>query len=343
MKTPLKATAIFVLTTTAFGSASASDSDVEPITLKFAEWLPTTSFAVEHGTNPFMAKVDQLSGGKMKFEFYPAEQLGRGSESLTLLQTGVADIANVSPAYISEKFPLSGVVELPEIVKSSCGAANSYYELAQPGGVIYEAEFKRHNIRPLWVGNMGEYRILTNDQNISSIDDLSGMRIRTAGGPMAITATELGASPVRMQGSDVLTSLSRGTLDGVFFPVRGTVDYGLAPALDQMIPNLSVGSFGLTFSISDRVWDGLSSRQQEILTEAGKYAMKTYCDYVDTSESDVIRTLENEFGVTQVPLSESDLEKAKAKLNNVYDKWAEPLEKRGLPARLVIEGMQKSN
>jgi len=322
----------------ACGSVSAAE--VEPITLKFAEWLPTTSFATEHGANPFMAKVEELSNGKMKFDFYPAEQLGRGSESLTLLQTGVADIANVSPAYISEKFPLSGVVELPEIVKNSCSAAESFYEMARPGGVIYEAEFKKHGIRPLWVGNMGRYRILTSNTNISSLDDLVGLRIRTAGGPMAITAAELGSSPVRMQGSDVLTSLTRGTLDGVYFPVRGTLDYGLAPALDQLIPNLSVGSFGLTYSISDRVWGDLSKQQQDILIEAGKYAMQTYCKYVDNSEPEIIKILENEHGVTQVFLSDSDLSKAKSKLKNVYDEWAESLEKRGLPARKAMEGMQ---
>ena len=319
---------------------TASGSEVEPVTLKFAEWLPTTSFATEHGANPFMEKVEELSGGKMKFDFYPAEQLGRGSESLTLLQTGVADIANVSPAYISEKFPLSGVVELPGIVQGSCSAADSYYELAQPGGSIYEAEFKRHGIRPLWVGNMGQYRILTNNKNVSSIDDLAGLRIRTAGGPMALTATELEASPVRMQGSDVLTSLSRGTLDGVFFPVRGILDYGLAPALDQLIPNLAVGSFGLTYSISDRVWEGLSEKQQDILVEAGKYAMQTYCEYVDTSDPENVKVLVQEHGIKKTPLSDSDLKEAKAKFENVYAEWAERLEKRGMPARNVIEGMQ---
>lgn len=158
---------------------------------------------------------------------------------------------------------------------------------------------------------------------------------------MALTATELGSSPVRMQGSDVLTSLSRGTLDGVYFPVRGILDYGLAPALDQLVPNLSVGSFGLTFSISDRVGNGLSEKQQEILTKAGKYAMQTYCEYVDASEPEVVRTLEEKYGITLVPLSEDDLKKAKTNLESVYDKWAKPLENRGLPARKVIEGMQK--
>lgn len=324
-----------------FHVAPTSAADIEPVTLRFAEWLPTTSFAIEHGATPFMDKVKELSDGKITFEFYPAEQLGRGSESLTLLQTGVADIANVSPAYISEKFPLSGVVELPEIVKNSCDAADAFFTLAQPGGAIYEAEFKKNKIRPLWVGNMGRYKILTNGKDISSLDDLSGLRIRTAGGPMAITASALGSSPVRLQGSDVLTSLSRGTLDGVYFPVRGILDYGLAPALDQQIPNLTVGSFGLTFSISDRVWAKLSDEQQEVLTEAGKYAMKTYCEYVDASESELTQVLENEHGIKQVSLSDSDLEKAKPKIESVYSQWAEPLEKRGLPAKEVIAEMQK--
>ncbi|MFI0474115.1 TRAP transporter substrate-binding protein DctP [Halomonas sp. HMF6819] len=329
-----------LLMTGIFACCSASAEEVEPVTLKFAEWLPTTSFATEHGANPFMEKVAELSNGNIQFDFYPAEQLGRGSESLTLLQTGVADIANVAPAYMPEKLPLSGVVELPEIVKNSCSAADSFYELAQPGGTIYEAEFKRHGIRPLWVGNMGRYRILTNNKDIASLDDLNGLRIRTAGGPMTLTADALGSSPVTMQGSDVLTSLSRGTLDGVYYPLRGILDYGLAPALDQLVPNLSVGSFGLTYSISDRVWESLSEQQQDILLEAGRYAMQTYCDYVDSSEPEIIQVLENEYDITQAPFSDSDLEQAQTDLEEVYARWAEPLEARGLPAQQVIEEMQ---
>lgn len=157
---------------------------------------------------------------------------------------------------------------------------------------------------------------------------------------MTLTADALGSSPVTMQGSDVLTSLSRGTLDGVYYPVRGILDYGLAPALDQLVPNLSVGSFGLTYSISDRVWESLSQQQQDILVEAGRYAMQTYCDYVDNSEPEIIKVLEDEHGITQMPLSDSDLEKARANLEGVYDRWAEPLETRGMPAKEVIEGMQ---
>ena len=331
----LAMTSATFLTTASFSVIS----DENVVTLKFADWMPVSSFVKEYGADPFMAKATELSNGTIQFDFYLAEQLGRGSESLTLLRTGVADIANVAPAYISERFPLSGVIELPEVVTSSCGAANTFYSLSQPGGALYEAEFQSNGIRPLFTANLGQYRILTNNKNISTIDDMSGMRIRTAGGPMAITAESLNSSAVRMQGSDVLTSLTRGTLDGVFFPLRGILDYGLAPALDQVIANLSVGSFAITYSISDSAWNKLSDNHKNILIEAGRYANQVHCEYVDSAEPTILAQLNEEHGIEPIWLSDDEVAQANVMLEGVYESWVLPLEKRGLPAEEVLNEM----
>jgi TRAP-type C4-dicarboxylate transport system substrate-binding protein len=61
----------------------------------------------------FMDRATALSNGRIKFEWYPAEQLGKAKDLLALVQTGVADMADVVPGYVPDKLPLSGVAELP--------------------------------------------------------------------------------------------------------------------------------------------------------------------------------------------------------------------------------------
>ncbi len=320
-------------------ATSGTTQAQESVTLRFADWMPESAFTTAYGAKAFMDKAKELSGGRIDFQYFPAEQLGKGSESLTLLQNGVADIANVAPAYVSERLPLSGVVELPGAVTDSCTAAGKFYDMVQPGAVLYEAEYKKNKVRPLFTANLGPYRVLTNNQNLSSPVDFSGLKLRTAGGAMAMTADQLGSNPIRMQGSDVLPSLSRGTLDGVFWGLISVEDWSLEKALDQMIPNLSVGSFNVTYSISDRTWDKLSPELREILVKAGQYANQNHCDYVNHAETQAITDLEEKHGIQPLNLPENELVKIQGKLTEVHKKWAEPLNKRGLPADEVVKQM----
>ena len=320
------------------GSATIANAQ-DKATLRFADWMPESAFTTTYGAKAFMEKAEELSEGRISFQYFPAEQLGKGSETLTLLNSGVADIANVAPAYLSEHLPLSGVVELPGVVTDSCTAANKFYDLVQPGESLYEAEFKRKDIRPLFTANLGPYRILTNNQGLSTPLDISGLKLRTAGGAMAMTADRLGANPIRMQGSDVLPSLSRGTLDGVFWGLISIEDWSLETALDQMVPNLSIGSFNVTYSMSNRAWDKLSPENREILVKAGQYANQIHCNYVNRAEEKAISDLEEKHGIAPLYLPEDELKRIREDLTQVHEDWATPLEKRGLPANEVVEKM----
>src|SRR5690554_3749832 len=90
-----------VTTALAVGSVATASAQ-DKVTLRFADWMPGSAFTTTYGAQAFMTKAEELSEGRISFQYFPAEQLGKRSEALTLLQSGVADIANVAPAYLSE-------------------------------------------------------------------------------------------------------------------------------------------------------------------------------------------------------------------------------------------------
>jgi TRAP-type C4-dicarboxylate transport system substrate-binding protein len=316
-----------------FGASSA----MADVTLTFADWQVPAAFTTQEGATVFMEKAKELSGGEIDFKYYPAEQLGKGGKMLRLIQTGVADISHVSPAYITDKFPLTTVSELPGMSLDSCALANAVYEMAQPGGKLYENEFKPNGIRLLFSGNLGPYSILTTEKPVKSVDDLAGLNMRTAGGPMEMTATALGANAIRMTGSETLPSLSRGTLDGLLWPIPLITDWGLEGSLNYMMPSPSTGSFVVTYSISERKWNSLSEKQQKALQEAGKYATQQYCEYVNNVWEKAKDDLEENYNFTSNTMPESEIEKAKAKFETVNQTWAKNLEDRGLPGKAVYK------
>src|SRR5690606_24191003 len=169
-----KKTSTFVcrLTMTAVAGAAALLSipaqAQEKIKLKFADWMPTSHYTVTHGAHPFMDKAKELSQGRIEFQYFPSEQLGKAKDLLTLVQSGAADIVDISPSYISDKFALSSVAELPAMFTTACQGSYAYAELAAEGGILAEREFKPNRIRVLASIAYAPYKVATVGQKVET-------------------------------------------------------------------------------------------------------------------------------------------------------------------------------
>src|SRR5690606_9939277 len=82
-------------------------------TFRVGDPFPTGHYIAENTIKPFMAEVEKRTNGQVKFEYYPAQQLGKAKDLMSLALSGVADIAYVAPSFVTDKLPLSVVAELP--------------------------------------------------------------------------------------------------------------------------------------------------------------------------------------------------------------------------------------
>ena len=60
----------------------ASGAMAAEITMRVADSFPTGHYIVENGTKPWMAKIKELTNGKVDFEYYPAQQLGKAKDMM---------------------------------------------------------------------------------------------------------------------------------------------------------------------------------------------------------------------------------------------------------------------
>ncbi|MEQ8928591.1 MAG: TRAP transporter substrate-binding protein DctP [Silicimonas sp.] len=311
----------------------------ETVTLRFADWQARSHYTVPNMAEPFMEKATELSDGRIQFEYFPGEQLGKGKDALSLLQSNVADVANVSPAYISDKFSLSSVAELPAMFSTACEGSNALMDVATSNGALAEHEFGPLGIRVLAGATYAPYKIITVDQMVDEVSDMKGLKLRTAGGAMDMTARQVDAVSVRMPGPDVLSSLSRGTLDGALWPLLSVEPFDLQTELNHMTTDVSMGSFVTVYAISDATWEKLDDATREILVEAGEYASQNHCEYVDTAEQDVIARLEGK-GMAPNTMKDGELDALREKLSAVQVNWAETLDERGQPGTEVLNAFQ---
>ena len=99
------------------GAAVAQD---KTISLRVADSFPAGHFIPATATIPWMDEVTKKTNGRVKFEYFPAQQLGKAPDLLNLTQTGVADIGYVGMSYVSDKMPLSSVAQLPGAFTTAC-------------------------------------------------------------------------------------------------------------------------------------------------------------------------------------------------------------------------------
>ena len=197
----------------------------DPITLRVADSFPKGHYLVKLILEPWMDEVKKRTNNAVTFEHYPAQQLGKAADMLKLTQTGVADIGYVAPAYTSDKMPVSEVAMLPGAFEHSCQGTLAYWKLAR-SGVIAEQDYAANNIRLLLAVSLPQYRIFTVKQPVKDVGDVTGLKLRSTGGAQDLTLRAIGAVPVRMAAPDAYESLSRGTMDGLLFPLESVVAYG---------------------------------------------------------------------------------------------------------------------
>lgn len=310
-------------------------------TLRIGDSLPSGHYIAEGLIEFWMDEVKDQLGDDIDFDHFPAEQLGKAGDMLSLAQTGVLDISYVGPSYVSDKMPLSAVAQLPGMFGNSCEGTLAYWELVKPGGLLYELEFEPNEVRPLMALALSPYQIYTAKKEIEGIDSFKGLKLRATGGAMEETVLNLDAVPVQMAAPDTRDALSRGTLDGLVFPNSSLPPYDLHGLLKYATDGVSLGSFVATYSISNERWASLSDKEREVFTQVGEAATKHACELVDELDAEDKEKVKAA-GVTYVTLGEDDLEKLNQATSDTAKKWAEDLDKRNRKGTEVLKAYQNA-
>jgi TRAP-type C4-dicarboxylate transport system substrate-binding protein len=93
----------------ACGPGSAQDT---PVTLRFSHWSPQhpmSQIAVPEWVNA----IEKDSGGSIKIQVFPSQQLGKAIDHYDMARDGVADITWVNAGLQPGRFPLAQALEMP--------------------------------------------------------------------------------------------------------------------------------------------------------------------------------------------------------------------------------------
>jgi len=116
----------------ALGAPALSGIAQQAVTLKFHTFMSPQSNVWLGMHKPWMEKIEKESAGRIKFEGYPAMQLGGTPVQLyDQARDGVVDVVWTLPGNTAGRFPRVEVFELPFIMTNAEATSKAYWEYIQ--------------------------------------------------------------------------------------------------------------------------------------------------------------------------------------------------------------------
>ncbi|GLQ05918.1 TRAP transporter substrate-binding protein [Sneathiella chinensis] len=193
------------------GAVSAQAADVK---LRLAHFMPQNSWQNDKMFMAWKKAVEEQSEGRIKVTVFPAQTLGKAPAGYDNAKNGIADIAWTVQGYTAGRFPLSQIMELPNLFDTGAVGSCAFQKLYESGAL--DEEYKETKV--LYVHTHSPGHLHTKDTAVTTLDDLKGLKIRRPTEVIGGLLTELGAEPVGMPAPEIYANVQRGVIDGYMLP-----------------------------------------------------------------------------------------------------------------------------
>jgi C4-dicarboxylate-binding protein DctP len=196
---------------TAALAAWSLTAGAQQFTMKLS--TPTINDVTIEWMNAFKKAVESRSGGKIKVEIYPANQLGAIPRTVDGVALGTIEMTTPATGFFVGLDPRFLVFDAPGLFDDMRHAQKVF---ADPEVRKRLATFgSSKGVEPLFTFAHGPLMLLSH-KPIRTVADFAGQKIRVPGGaPLHLEPfRKLGASPLSMPLGEVMPAMQNRTLDG---------------------------------------------------------------------------------------------------------------------------------
>jgi TRAP-type C4-dicarboxylate transport system substrate-binding protein len=286
---------------------------------------------------PWMEKVEKESGGRIKFEGYPAMQLGGTPVQLyDQARDGVVDIVWTLPGNTAGRFPRIEVFELPFIMNNAEATSKAYWEYVQ---TVAKDEFKDTQVLALHVHGPGMFH--TRNKLVKTANDLRGMKVRGPTRQITKMLGYLGAIPVGMPLPQIPDALSKGTIDGCAIPwevVPSVKVHELTSNHSEFDP-AGGALYTTTFvmAMNRNKYESLAPDLKKVIDANSGLATSGWLGKVQQGNDPAGRKAAEARKNTIYTIPASDAQEFRRKARLVEVEWAEDMDKRGFDGKKLLE------
>ena len=193
--------------------AVAPAANAQEVTLHLHQMLVEQATIPANAINPWIAKIEEESGGRIDIIHHPAmSRTGTPPELLSQAQDGFVDIVWTVLGYTPGRFPKSEVFELPFLMTNGEQTSAAFYNYVMENSA---EEFDAVHVLALHTHGPGLFHT---KEPVASLEDLQDMKIRGGSRIISGMLAQLGAEPIGMPVPAVTEALTLGTLEGTTIP-----------------------------------------------------------------------------------------------------------------------------
>ena len=257
-------------------------------TLTVSSWAPPT-----HGINAklwptLIEMMESATGGKVTAQI--KYRLGPPPAQMDLVQDGAADLSWIFHGYQAGRFTATKLIELPGYAGNAEAASIAYRRVHE---AHLAAADEHKGVKLIGLMTHGPAH-LHSARKVTSLDQVSGMKLRVPGGVGGDAGAALGATGIQVPAPKVYETLASNAADGVVMPFearsKGFKLTEVAQNVYEMPGGLYRGSFALI--LNQETFDGLpedlrAALDEQVFGEPASRMAGTVWDEIDVAGREV--------------------------------------------------------
>lgn len=265
------------------------------------EWKLITSWpknfpGLGNGPETFAKMVNQMSAGRLTVRVYGAGEIVPGFEVFDAVAEGTAQIGHSGPYYWKGKAPAAQIFTG---VPFGMNAQEMNGWLHYGGGLeLWRELYKPFGLIPFAGGNTGTQMAGWFKEEINSVEDLKGLKMRIPG-LGAEVLKRVGGVPVSLTGGEIFTSLQTGAIDATeWVGPYNDLAFGLHKAAEFYY------AFGwhetgtaLEFIVNEEAYNQLPADLQKIVEVAARAVNQDMLDEYTARNNTALLSLLNDHSV----------------------------------------------
>ena len=301
--------------------------------LKLATFEPPKAFIASKILAACADKDNKCSNGALNVKMYAGGVLGSPPKQYDIVTSGVADISWTVLGYIGGQFPLSSVVELPFLTKTSKAGSRALNTLFEEGYLDKEMA----GIKLIGLHSNPGYQIHMKDTKVVKPADFKGKKMRVPSKIAGTILKTLGATGVKVPAPGTSEALNKGVIDGTPFPYTAIGSFRLFDVTKYHTEvNITNATFGLI--MNEGKYNGLSSAAKGCVDKhSGQWFGDWASNLIDTQNAKMRVQVENTPGHEITVASDSVLAEYKKILAPIESDWLAEMKGKGLDGDAVLK------
>ena len=313
------------------GTALAQD---KTFNLRLSHWVPATH-PLQKAMEEWGASVEKASGGTIKSQVFPAQQLGKAFDHYDMTRDGIVDLSYINPGQMPGRFPIIAAGEIPFVVREAHGATRAIDQWYKKYAVN---EMK--DVKYCFSFTYDPARIHMKYKKVEVPADIKGLKFRPSHGTFANWVAGLGATNVQAGPSETRDLLEKGVVDAVTSPYGSLYLFGMEKVTKYTL-ELPVTTSTFQWIMNWKTYNAMSAAQKKVIDDhcTTDMASKFAGPWIDFEAAGITK-LRNEPGHETYTITPAQTEEWRNSVEPVYKQWADDVRKVGGDADAIMKELR---